>query len=742
MNQISDPAREYTFGTAFNYAQWTPDTVVTLANVPWNNDYRDIVRFANTAALNSYIDSMATQNVRIPKMSHVKPSTGVIRVGTPFNLVMEYNYLRASNPIQPIPSDKQRDYYYFILDVRYINPSTTEIVIQLDIWQSFGREVTFGSAFVERGHIGVANTKQFDNLGRDYLTVPEGQELGSDYRVIAKRRNQVSNVYSSLDAVNGQPVRNILVTSNIDLMATDFGTIDDPKSPVPGGGIMQAQQNGAGIYVWETASKFRQWLSAMKDYSWIVQGIMSITVIPTLRRWEPNFQYGPDFMPAKPSGGIYYPIRNRMFTEWRNSGEILNQIPERYRHFKKWFTFPYMAIEMTTWSANPVVLRPELWADRSAHVLEKVSFVEPNQRMTFHPQWYNANVVNGPVEDAFPAIRAIDPNGTFYAGVDGDDGGDYLDIQTSISNFPKLSILSSAGTAALAANAHSMHQARESADWSQERVARSAQVANSQANTGIDAANDQTRIATDSARTQQGIANRTRATQAALGAVGGTAQGAGMGAFAGPAGAVAGGVGGAVSGALSGIGAIVDIGAADESVTAANASKGSSREVAANQESFVANSNYALSKWASRGDYAQTIAAIDAKVQDLKLLPASVSGQVGGDSMNFIHDNVENVLRWKLVDNATIRRIGEYWLRYGYAVHARIKLPATAMVMTKFTYWKVQELYLGQSRMPESFKQTIRGMFEKGVTVWASPTDLANPDFDFANNQPLGGISY
>lgn len=257
MNQISDPAREYTFGTAFNYAQWTPDTVVTLANVPWNNDYRDIVRFANTAALNSYIDSMATQNVRIPKMSHVKPSTGVIRVGTPFNLVMEYNYLRASNPIQPIPSDKQRDYYYFILDVRYINPSTTEIVIQLDIWQSFGREVTFGSAFVERGHIGVANTKQFDNLGRDYLTVPEGQELGSDYRVIAKRRNQVSNVYSSLDAVNGQPVRNILVTSNIDLMATDFGTIDDPKSPVPGGGIMQAQQNGAGIYVWETASMFQ-----------------------------------------------------------------------------------------------------------------------------------------------------------------------------------------------------------------------------------------------------------------------------------------------------------------------------------------------------------------------------------------------------------------------------------------------------------------------------------------------------
>ena len=41
--------------------------------------------------------------------------------------------------------------------------------------------------------------------------------------------------------------------------------------------------------------------------------------------------------------------------------------------------------------------------------------------------------------------------------------------------------------------------------------------------------------------------------------------------------------------------------------------------------------------------------------------------------------------------------------------------------MTEFTYWKLVECYLEKGDIPESFKGTIRGIFEKGVTVWRSP---------------------
>ena len=42
-------------------------------------------------------------------------------------------------------------------------------------------------------------------------------------------------------------------------------------------------------------------------------------------------------------------------------------------------------------------------------------------------------------------------------------------------------------------------------------------------------------------------------------------------------------------------------------------------------------------------------------------------------------------------------------------------------LMSHFTYWKLTECYLERADMPETFKGTIRGIFEKGVTVWKSP---------------------
>ena len=61
------------------------------------------------------------------------------------------------------------------------------------------------------------------------------------------------------------------------------------------------------------------------------------------------------------------------------------------------------------------------------------------------------------------------------------------------------------------------------------------------------------------------------------------------------------------------------------------------------------------------------------------------------------------------------------------------------MVMTKFTYWKLSETYIKTGPMPEGFKQAIRGIFEKGVTVWADPTYIGTTDL--AENKPLEGIT-
>jgi hypothetical protein len=66
-------------------------------------------------------------------------------------------------------------------------------------------------------------------------------------------------------------------------------------------------------------------------------------------------------------------------------------------------------------------------------------------------------------------------------------------------------------------------------------------------------------------------------------------------------------------------------------------------------------------------------------------------------------------------------------------------MPNTYQVMDKFTYWKLKETYITSSTCPEGFKQTIRGIFEKGVTVWSDPSDIGN--VDTAANNALTGVT-
>ena len=95
--------------------------------------------------------------------------------------------------------------------------------------------------------------------------------------------------------------------------------------------------------------------------------------------------------------------------------------------------------------------------------------------------------------------------------------------------------------------------------------------------------------------------------------------------------------------------------------------------------------------------------------------------------------------RQRRIDDGTLTRIGEFWLRYGYAMNIPTKVPKNLQCMTNFTYWKMQETYLYSTTCPEGFRQSIRGIFEKGVTVWSDPDRIGKTDF--ADNEPLPGVN-
>lgn len=737
---ITDPANpNYGFGTEFDYAVWTAGTQLDLVNVPWNNDYRDVVKFDTSAALDTYIDSLSPAGIRLNQVSYVKPGTPV-RINIPHNKLIKYNYIRVSNPLQPItPEDEVKNYYYFILDVNYIAPNTSEIIVQLDLWQTYVYNITLGMCYVERGHIGIANEKAFDSFGREYLTVPEGLDVGGEYQIAGARQRWVlSPTPYNQGPISRYPSHDVLVFSTTDLFA-DAGTVEDPNLVAANGSTFQGTIQGCNVYIFDPDS-FYATLNDLSDKPWVSQGIVSVTMIPKVDRYHPGYTYSPFPLPS-PSPALYpNNVQHAMFPNWRDSPDFTNLIPARYRHLLKFKTYPYTVIQMTTFNGSSVLLKPESWNDPDAVIQERASLVPPQQRIMFSPHKYNAH--NNHLtsnEQLWPP-----PISGYLNDVEGDDYGEYLDVATQISNLPQMSIVNDGAISWLAANQHSITAQFSGADWTQQRALGMAQGQYDIATGAMHAAMDMSGIGVNADIAQTANQNRTQAAQqivSSLSQLAGAGGSAGIGAaMAGPAGAAAGALSGVVGGAAGAINTGIGIAANDESLAIRSRAAAETVITQNKQQQLMRDTNKGLADFAARGDYAQQINALNAKVQDATMIQPSQSGQIAGEAFNIVNGGLRVSVRWKILDAANFRAIGEFWLRYGYAIRAAIVPPQSLKVMSKFTYWKMSETYISASRVPEGHKQGLRGILEKGVTVWSDPSYIGTTDW--ADNVPLGGISY
>ena len=706
MTPVPDPMNlDFTFGKDFNYGSWDINTVLTLTNVKWDNTYRDIWLNKTQKKMNEYIDSRPTANTKIVGVSQANLNKP-IKINTPFNRASLYNYIRASNPVQPGIDDVQRDYYYFIIGVTQIAGNTTELTVQLDLWATYGRETKFGNCYVSQGHIGIANEKAFNHYGRDFLTKPEGLDVGGEYLTKSVVKVDIMNVKNATGF-------NILVASTVDLQASPFDSTGKPRVPTAKGGTFSGLPSGATYYIFKDSAAFKAYMAANTDYPWMTQGIISIKVIPKIKRYLPGYN--------EPSGSINYAeapseippaISYRGKQNWRDTVPL---IPARYAHLKKFLTYPYTIVEMTTWSGTPVVLKPESWNDDHASIREMACLVPPMDRVTFSPMYYNSNINQG-----------LGGNN----GPGDDDQGEYLDITTVINNFPTLALVNSGAIAFMASNSGSLAYGAASADWSQQKALQGASTSYDQASSGINLARQLGNNSINNDYAQTTLNNQTAAGQAGLSAVQNIGQGLANGGV--------GVIGGSASAAAGLASAAIQQGANNASFGLRNSLANSNMDASAGNAAYVQDTNNNLAQFSAKGDYQNAIAGISAKTQDARMIQPSTVGQVGGDTMNLLHDNTEVSLRFKTIDRSAQTTIGEYWLRYGYNVSQFARI-TDLMVMSKFTYWKLQETYIETALMPEGFKQAIRGIFEKGVTVWANPDDIGM--IDWADNVPLEGFS-
>ena len=703
MSQIHDLPPERDFGLEFNYAMWSgKNSYASLHNVNWNADYRDVAYFNSTNDLNAFLDKQPKREAF--DFSYLKPNQPVT-VNIPFNVAYEYNYLRVWNFEQPVDGDNARWLYYFITDVQYVSPNATRLVVQLDVWQTFSREIEFGNSYIEQGHIGIANDVSTDMTGARFLTVPEGLDLGGDYQVIRTAKHQIASAVAGSNPTN--PNYNVMLVSNVDLEA-DPGDLDNPKLKSATGSMMENLPNGSAIYVFKNLGDFLTYADNISETPWVSQGIVSITIVPfvlNMTDWPVVKISGVDAY--KPDWGS---IRDSKRVSIDFRGEVMNALPVRYHHLHKFTTFPYCALEVSTYGGTPLVLKPELWDTKYATFVEKFHLSPPSPRMAILPLAYNTTT-GREVRDG--------------AGNITNDNGEFFNVAAFISNFPQFSILNNGYLTTMAAQAHGIAQEYRNADWSQNRTMTGNQLSYDQNTAGMSLANNLNQMQVSAAYQTTNLANQTQGFRSIQSA----------------ANSIIGGIGNRDFGtaAMGAANAAADYAIATNQNTQQNAiSTNLSRQSNAAQVSnqgYMRDTNKNYADWAAKGDYQNQIASINAKVQDAKLTQPSASGTVGGDAFMLAQYMWGYDLKVKLPNRGAIEVIGEYWLRYGYAVRRFAKMPKDYKCMENFTYWKLKEAYIISSKCPEPFKQALRGIFEKGVTVWHKPELIGN--IDIGDNAPI-----
>lgn len=702
--------------TSLTAQTWPIGTRVTLCNVPWDAQYRDIVAWDNAQEQSEYFDGLiakgaAWTNDTFAYLEYGKP----VCVRLPYAQAYKYNYCVVTNPQLPVTGDQTPPVlYYFITACTRRSPEAVSLSLQLDVVQTRQFSLRLGGMFVESGHVAMSNTNIAETTAdmtgeqlRNYLTVPEGLDCGREYAIAGQE-------YVYLGKDDGSLGYTIII-STISLF-DDPGTVQSPKITMAKGSSPDGLPSGCDVYVVKPGD-FSDVMLALKDKSWVAQGIVSITTLPAvmLPPFEDDTIWQTIFNGS--SGHIVrmnnFIRQNPKFDTHNIFDGISRGLADAYKGVKKLYAYPYSVIELTCFNGNSIFLKPELVNGSKLTLAAMLCTLAPFARMGVYPDNYGRGENSS--ADFTYTYKSVGSNSAQTGVI---RGGDFLDTCLWISDFPQFSIVNNNYITYMASTVNTRNYQYQSAGWSLDR-------SNAAAKLGWEQSAMQR--ATESAnfglgQAQQQRANNLQAVMGGASALGNLATG---------------NVGGALAGAAT---------------TATNymlqqSGMATQRAQLANTQltqSEMADQNLQYAQYAANGDYKNQIAGINATVQDAALTPPSTVGQMGGQGFNWANGLLSIVIRYKTISGAAQRTVGDYFLRYGYNVRrflSGLDIPlADLKCMQEFSYWKVSAVSIRAMDGDETERDAMRGILEKGVTIWGNPDSIS--DINITNNAPRRNWSY
>lgn len=687
---------------------WPTGTHVRLLDVPWDSAYRDVVAWSSAEERDRWFASRAGSWFS-SNFQNLRPGEP-ISVPVPYSSVYKYNYIVVTNPQQPVDDEgPARSYFYFITGVQYLSPQATRLTLQLDVMTTYAGGITYGNAYVDRGHIAMANSNARVKDGcalNKYFSLPEGLDVGSEYVPCARE-------VITINSTEHPPKIIFISTANL---AADPGTTSNPSLNVADGQFVDGLPSGCNVY-WVALDKFRAVMKAMKDKSWAAQCIVAIYAFPgALLTDGPAvklFGNGPEMHFIGTTAN--YNIGDKPYWETKN---MFSQLAEGLRpahaeDVNKLYCYPYSVIELSTLTGNPVFLKPNLVKGDHLVIQWMGCCLAPFAKAGFFAENYgDPEGRMGGYSYTYTDFEGKTKTGSIA-------GGDFIDTCVWLTDFPQFSFVNNAYLTYLASTTHTRDYQYSSAGWQLDR-------ANMTANTGYqNAQRDISSQREQWSNSPAGFGSNVAQTMWSSPIID---------------------AGGFTTPSLSDIAGMATQSASVAGWNAqnmvANATGAGSLTAKLSGQSDIADNNLELARNAAKGDYQNAIAGINATVQDAALTPPSTVGQSGGQGFNWKNGLVCITVTYKTLSGASLSAVADYFRRYGYSVRRFLTLGSVRhmLCMSKFAYWRAMGASLTCADANESERETMRGIIEKGVTLWDAPESIGNTAA--TDNTARDGYSY
>lgn len=351
-------------------------TVFTFyRNTPFTN-FQNTILFDSDTKRDSYFNSSFSQFDFGDRKFNFIRDRSTIRINKSYGECMGVNYCRFKSDFEV-----GQYYYAYVMEIKYINDITTELVLLIDGIMTFCQGTTLNTL----NNLSVARK----HLTRSAYNTKLPELRNNDDVLKTYTKGYIQNDYFKFGAFS------VLIQISCSL-TTDFGKVDDPKIVTSEGLTFDKITAPVNLYV-VPKTKFKELMEKLGKFPWITQNIRSVSLIPTVFFTGATHKVSPKSF----SFSELYIIMDNGFSSMKEFDGYMNKLSKNQNNMCKMFGLDtkedlhllrneYTTTEMNTFTGEQLFVDNGLLSEKGLSLKSK-AVIGLHNEIAVYIENYKAN---------------------------------------------------------------------------------------------------------------------------------------------------------------------------------------------------------------------------------------------------------------------------------------------------------------------------------------------------------------